>query len=49
MAAKKKLSADERDELLRTLQARFEKNVKRHHGIAWAEVPERLEAHPEKL
>jgi hypothetical protein len=49
MAAKKKLSASERDELLRTLKARFEKNVKRHHGIDWADVIARLEKSPAKL
>jgi len=49
MAAKKQLSAEEHEELLRTLQARFEKNMKRHHGIAWPDVLTRLEANPEKL
>lgn len=49
MAAKKKLSADERDELLKVLKARFEKNMKRHHGIEWPDVQARLEANTEKL
>ena len=49
MAAKKKLSSEEREELLRTLQARFEKNMKRHHGIDWADVQARLEKSPAKL
>lgn len=49
MAGKKKLSADERDELLKTLKARFEKNMKRHHGIDWADVQARLEKSPAKL
>ncbi len=35
--------------LLQTLEARFEKNKKRHPGIEWAKVLARLEAHPEKL
>jgi hypothetical protein len=39
----------QREELLSTLRARFEKNVKRHQALAWAEVQARLEAHPEKL
>ena len=30
-------------ELLRTLQARFEKNMKRHKGVAWADVQARLQ------
>ena len=43
------LSAGERDELLRTLQFRFEKNPNRHPGMEWAKVQTRLDAHPEKL
>jgi hypothetical protein len=38
-----------REELLRTLQARFEKNMNRHQGLAWAKVHSKLEANPEKL
>ena len=43
------LSAKERDELLQALQTRFEKNPKRHQGLAWAKVQARLEANPAKL
>jgi hypothetical protein len=43
------LSAEQREELLGTLEARFEKNMNRHHGLDWASVQTRLEAHPEKL
>jgi Protein of unknown function (DUF4256) len=46
---KKDLSAGQREELLRTLQARFEQNVERHRGVAWAEVQARLEASAGKL
>lgn len=46
---KKSLSADERAALLATLQARFEKHMHRHRGIAWADVQARLEAQPGKL
>jgi hypothetical protein len=45
----KELSAKEREELLATLQARFEKHVNRHAGLEWAKVKARLEARPEKL
>jgi len=45
----KELSAEERKELLETLQTRFEKNMPRHAGLEWAQVQTRLEAHPEKL
>ena len=46
---KKELPEDQRNELLRVLKARFEKNPNRHKGIAWADVQARLEANPEKL
>lgn len=36
-------------ELLRTLQARFEKNMQRHKGVAWAEVQARLEGNTRAL
>lgn len=47
--AKKELSAAQRAELFKTLQARFEKNMHRHKGLKWADVAARLEAHPSKL
>src|SRR2546426_6192008 len=46
---KKKLSPEQGEELLRTLKARFEKNMKRHKGLEWAKVHAKLEANPEKL
>lgn len=46
---KKELSSAQRDELLKTLKARFEKNGGRHKGIDWADVHERLENNPDKL
>jgi hypothetical protein len=46
---KKELSPKQREELLNTLRARFEKNMNRHKGLAWAKVQTRLEAHTEKL
>lgn len=46
---KKKLPAGQLDELLRTLKARFEKNMRRHKGIEWAKVQAKLEANAEKL
>ena len=46
---KKKLSAEEREELLLTLRARFEKNTNRHKGIEWTKVEAKLKASPEKL
>jgi len=45
----KNVPAKQRDELLSVLQARFEKNVGRHRGLAWDAVRARLEAHAGKL
>jgi len=46
---KKKLSSEQQKELLKTLQTRFDKNMKRHKGIEWSKVQARLEANPDKL
>jgi len=43
------LSKKQREELLRALQARFEKNMNRHKGLEWAQVQAKLEANAEKL
>lgn len=45
----KKLSPEQQEELLKTLQTRFEKNMARHKGIEWSKVQARLETKPEKL
>jgi Protein of unknown function (DUF4256) len=46
---KEELSPELRKELLRELKARFEKNMNRHKGLAWANVQAKLEANTEKL
>src|SRR5438094_9658025 len=46
---KKDLSAEQREELLRELKARFEKNMNRHKGLEWAEVQAKIEANAKKL
>src|SRR5256885_4026728 len=46
---KKPLSPKQREELLRALKARFEKNMSRHKGLEWAKVQAKLEANTEKL
>lgn len=46
---KKELSAKQREELLKALKVRFEKNLNRHKGLEWAKVQAKLEANPEKL
>jgi hypothetical protein len=46
---KKDLSPEQREELLRALKARFEKNMNRHKGLEWAQVQAKLEADAEKL
>jgi hypothetical protein len=40
---------EQREELLATLKARFEKNRNRHKGLDWAKVQARLEVNAEKL
>ena len=47
--ARKELSPAQREELLRTLKARFEKNMHRHKGLEWAAVQARLIVGSEKL
>lgn len=48
---KKKLSSEQRKELLSTLKTRFEKNMNRHTGMEWTAVQVRLDqpASTEKL
>ena len=43
------MKAQEREDLLQALKARFEKNMHRHKGVAWANVQARLEANPDAL
>ena len=45
--AKKQLSPEQREELLKALKARFEKNMNRHKGLEWATVKAKLEASAE--
>jgi hypothetical protein len=49
MSINKGLSIEQREELLMTLKARFEKNMHRHKGLEWAIVQEKLDANSEKL
>jgi Protein of unknown function (DUF4256) len=46
---KKELSPEQREELLKALKARFEKNMNRHKGLEWAKVQAKLDANAEKL
>jgi hypothetical protein len=46
---KKELLREPREELLRTLKARFEKHMKRHEGVGWDRVLAKLEANSEKI
>jgi hypothetical protein len=49
MQRAKDMNAKQREELLGTLEARFEKNTDRHKGLEWAKVQAKLEANPKKL
>jgi hypothetical protein len=46
---KRELSPEQREELLRVLKARFEKNMNRHKGLEWAGVQAKLETNTKKL
>ncbi len=46
---KNKLTPSQSKELLDILKTRFEKNAKRHKGIAWADVEAKLNKQGEKL
>jgi len=46
---RKTLSTDQREDLLRTLQARFKNYLNRHQGLDWPDLHAKLEANPEKL
>src|SRR4029077_5543509 len=45
----KELSPKQREELLGTLKARFEKNMNRHKSLEWGKIKARLEANSGKL
>lgn len=47
--SKKTLSLEQREELLRVLKNRFDKNMNYHKGIEWTKVQTKLEANSEKL
>ena len=46
---KKELSPKQREELLNSLKARFEKHKQRHKRIEWSKVQARLDSSPSKL
>jgi hypothetical protein len=46
---KNKLSPEQLEELLKTLKARFEKNMNRHKGAEWTKVQTKLQGNSEKL
>jgi len=47
-SSKKDLSLGQGEKLLRTLKARFEKNMNRHKDLEWAQVQAKLEANARK-
>jgi hypothetical protein len=46
---KRELSPEQREEILGTLKARFEKNMNRHEGLEWAKIEAKLEVNTEKM
>src|SRR5690606_21400820 len=49
MKNKTKLPEERVVELLKILQARFEKNMNRHEGLDWQEIQKNLKNQPKKL
>src|SRR5881398_1554802 len=47
--ARKQVSLKQRDELLKALKTRFEKNIHRHKGLEWSRVQAKVQADTEKL
>src|SRR5882757_8024476 len=46
---KNEFSPEQREELLKTLKARFEKNMNRHKGLEWVTIQAKLQTNTEKL
>lgn len=49
MNASKRLSPEQAEALLKTLQTRFEKNMNRHPDLEWEKVKQKLVSNPDKL
>lgn len=49
MKNSKLLSSEQKNELIQSLENRFEKNTNRHKNITWKDVFTKLEANPDKL
>ncbi|MDT8402540.1 MAG: DUF4256 domain-containing protein [Bacteroidales bacterium] len=49
MENNKRLTSEQREELLRILKSRFEKNMHRHKGLQWSKIEAKLETMAEKL
>ena len=49
MQSTKSINVKQREELLKILKARFEKNMNRHKGLEWAKIQPKLEANSDKL
>jgi hypothetical protein len=45
----KVLNSKQKENLLKTLESRFNKNMKRHNGLEWNKVQSKLVANPDKL
>lgn len=49
MGNKKNLSIEQREELIKILKARFEKNMNRHNGIEWNKIIARLDTYSDNM
>jgi hypothetical protein len=48
-SSKMNLSPEQREQILRTLKTRFDKNMNRHQGLAWVQIQTKLQASDEAL
>ena len=49
ISTKKELSPEQRAELFKAMETRFDKNMNRHEGLEWVVVKATLETHSDKL
>lgn len=47
--SKRELTEEEQEQLLKTLEERFEKNMHRHEGVNWQDVEAKLRSSQDKL
>jgi len=46
---KEKLTVEQREDLLKTLEERFEQHMERHQGLNWTDILNKLKQNPDKI